>query len=69
LEYLTTEDLIVLAADPGVGPIQDLGLLDSAAHRPSASVFGPDAYPNIDAKAGSSGSSVNQSLGLSRYEP
>ncbi|AXH95019.1 type II toxin-antitoxin system death-on-curing family toxin [Ornithinimicrobium avium] len=52
MEYLTTEDLIALAADLGVGPIQDLGVLDSAAHRPSASVFGRDAYPDIDAKAG-----------------
>lgn len=52
MEYLTTEDLLALAADLGVGPIQDLGLLDSAAHRPSASVFGRDAYPGIDAKAG-----------------
>ncbi|WP_131104918.1 type II toxin-antitoxin system death-on-curing family toxin [Ornithinimicrobium sufpigmenti] len=52
MEYLTTEDLLALAADLGVGPIQDLGLLDSAAHRPSANVFGRDAYPGIDAKAG-----------------
>lgn len=33
-------------------PIQGLGLLDSAAHRPSASVFGHDASPEIDTKAG-----------------
>lgn len=52
MEYPTTEDLLALAADLRVGPIQDLGLLDSAAHRPSASVFGRDAYPGIDAKAG-----------------
>ncbi|WP_306239360.1 type II toxin-antitoxin system death-on-curing family toxin [Ornithinimicrobium cryptoxanthini] len=51
MEYLTTEDLLAVAADLGVGPIQDLGLLDSAAHRPSASVFARDAYPDIDAKA------------------
>ena len=52
MEYLTTEDLLTLATDLGVGPIQDLGLLDSAAHRPSSSVLGRDAYPDIDAKAG-----------------
>ena len=52
MEYLTTEDLLALAADLRVGPVQDLGLLDSAAHRPSASVFGRDAYLDIDAKAG-----------------
>lgn len=52
MEYLTTEDLLALAADLRVGPVQDLGLLDSAAHRPSASVFGRDAYDGIEAKAG-----------------
>ena len=52
MEYLATEDLLTLAADLGVGPVQDVGLLDSEAHRPSASVFGRDAYPGIDAKAG-----------------
>ncbi|WP_134774243.1 type II toxin-antitoxin system death-on-curing family toxin [Ornithinimicrobium flavum] len=52
MEYLTTEDLLALAADLRVGPVQDLGLLDSAAHRPSANVFGRDAYPDIDSKAG-----------------
>ena len=52
MEYLTTEDLLALAADLRVGPIQDLGLLDCAPHRPGASVLGRDAYPDIDAKAG-----------------
>ena len=52
MEYLTTEDLLALAADLGVGPVEDLGLLDSAAHRPRASVLGRDAYPDIDSKAG-----------------
>ncbi|MGD8150734.1 type II toxin-antitoxin system death-on-curing family toxin [Ornithinimicrobium sp. Y1694] len=52
MEYLTTEDLLALAADLGVGPVQDLGLLDSAAHRPGASVLGRDAYPDIDTQAG-----------------
>ncbi len=52
MKYLTTEDLLVLVADLGVGPIRDLGLLDSAAHRPRASVLGRDAYPDLDLKAG-----------------
>ena len=52
MEYLTTEDLLALAADLGVGPVRDLGLLATAAHRPSASVFGRAAYSGIDAKAG-----------------
>lgn len=50
-EYLTLEDVLSLIADLKVGPIRDIGLLDSAVHRPQVSVFGADAYPGIDAKA------------------
>ncbi|MBK8447178.1 MAG: Fic family protein [Micropruina sp.] len=51
IEYLTLEDVLSLIEDLGVGPIRDIGLLDSAVHRPQVSVFGDDAYPGIDAKA------------------
>lgn len=51
IEYLRLDDLLALIADLGVGPIRDVGLLDSATHRPQSSVFGEDAYPSIDAKA------------------
>ena len=51
IEYLTLEDVLNLIEDLGVGPIRDVGLLDSAVHRPQASVFGEDAYPGIDDKA------------------
>ena len=51
IEYLTLEDVLSLIEDLGVGPIRDIGLLDSAVHRPQVSVFGEDAYPGIDAKA------------------
>lgn len=51
IEYLTLEDVLGLIEDLGVGPIRDIGLLDSAVHRPQVSVFGSDAYPSIDAKA------------------
>jgi death on curing protein len=51
IEYLTLEDVLGLIADLGVGPIRDVGLLDSAVHRPQVSVFGTDAYPGIEAKA------------------
>lgn len=51
IEYLTLEDVLGLIEDLGVGPIRDIGLLDSAVHRPSVSVFGADAYPSLDAKA------------------
>ncbi|GAB3302238.1 type II toxin-antitoxin system death-on-curing family toxin [Epidermidibacterium keratini] len=49
--YLTTENLLALVADLRVGPVRDVGLLDSAAHRPSARVFGAEAYPSIHLKA------------------
>lgn len=51
IEYLTTEDLLALIDDLGVGPIRDLGLLDSAAHRPQTSFWGQDAYQSLDDKA------------------
>lgn len=50
-EFLTTEDLVALAGDLGVGPIRDLGLLDSATHRPQASLWGQEAYPTLELKA------------------
>ncbi len=48
---LSLEDLLTLVADLAVGPVRDLGLLDSAAHRPGAVLFGHEAYPTLDAKA------------------
>jgi death-on-curing protein len=51
IEYLTLEDLLALIEDLGVGPIRDVGLLDSAVHRPQATVYGDDAYPDLDQKA------------------
>jgi death-on-curing protein len=48
---LTTEDLLTLVADLGVGPVRDMGLLDSAAHRPGAVLYGREAYPDLDRKA------------------
>lgn len=37
----------LLAAEPGV---RDAGLLDSAVARPRATVFGQEAYPDLDSK-------------------
>jgi death-on-curing protein len=51
IEYLTLEDLLGLIDDLGVGPIRDVGLLDSAIHRPQATVYGDEAYPDLDQKA------------------
>ena len=53
IEYLDLDDLVLLATallgDPP--PIRDLGLLGAAVARPSASVFGDDAYPDVWSKA------------------
>jgi death-on-curing protein len=49
--YLTLEDLLQLTDDLGVGPIRDLGLLGSASHRPTTSLYGQEAYPGLDIKA------------------
>jgi death on curing protein len=51
VEYLDLEDLLGLIRLLDVGPVRDLGLLDSAAFRPRASVFGADAYASIEMKA------------------
>lgn len=51
IEYLRCEDLLALADDLGVLEVRDLGLLDSACHRPAASLFGRDAYATIHDKA------------------
>ena len=51
VEYLDLEDLMCLVRSLGVGPVRDVGLLDSAAGRPRSSAFGEDAYPNLRLKA------------------
>ena len=51
IEYLSLEDILTLIEDLAVGPIRDVGLLDSAVHRPRVTVFGRDAYSGLDAKA------------------
>ena len=40
IEYLTLEDALILIEDLTVGPVRDLGLLDSALHRPTATLWG-----------------------------
>lgn len=50
-DYLTLEDLLSLVDDLEVGPVRDLGLLDSAAHRPRTELWGAQAYPSVDDKA------------------
>jgi death-on-curing protein len=50
-EYLSLEDLLGLVNALEAGPVRDLGLLDSACHRPQASFFGREAYPTLTGKA------------------
>ena len=51
--YLTVPELLHVAERAlGFEPkIRDIGLLEAAAARPTASAFGSDAYPDLDAKA------------------
>ncbi|MBA3236198.1 MAG: Fic family protein [Chloroflexi bacterium] len=53
-EYLDLEDLLAAAAQTLGRPpeIRDVGLLEAAAVRPRSTVFGSDAYADLDAKAG-----------------
>ncbi|MEV3931660.1 type II toxin-antitoxin system death-on-curing family toxin [Streptomyces sp. NPDC049944] len=52
--YLSSEDILVIAgyacSDMQV-VVRDAGLLESAAHRPSAAMFGEQAYPDVIDKA------------------
>ena len=52
-EYLDLDDLLAAAEAAVGGPpaVRDIGLLDAAAARPRSSVFGADAYPDLDMKA------------------
>lgn len=51
--YLTVEEMLDIAeiACGGSVTIRDFGLLESAVHRPQASMFGQEAYPDPHGKA------------------
>lgn len=53
IEYLDLDDLLAAAEAALEGPptVRDIGLLDAAAARPRSSVYGADAYPDLDTKA------------------
>lgn len=53
MRYLTTGDLLAIAdlVMDGRAEVRDAGLVDSAAQRPRATVFGTDAYPELPEKA------------------
>lgn len=52
-EHLDLEDLLAAAeAALGAPPsVRDIGLLEAAVARTKASIFGEDAYPDLDRKA------------------
>ena len=49
-QFLELEDAIELVARAGFY-VKDLGLLDSALARPKTTLFGEDAYPELELKA------------------
>jgi len=52
-EHLDLDDLLA-AADAALGrtpEVRDIGILEAAVARTRASVYGEDAYPDLDAKA------------------
>jgi death-on-curing protein len=51
--YVTVEQALRIARAAVGGPVEvrDVGLLESAVHRPRASVLGQDAYPDLLTKA------------------
>ena len=49
--YLDLEDLLALTRILGVGPVRDIGLLDSAAVRPTSALYGEEAYATVPLKA------------------
>lgn len=52
--YLSSEDVLAIAefaCDDMQVVVRDVGLLDSAVHRPSAAMFGQEAYPELLDKA------------------
>ena len=51
VEYLDLDDIVGLVRRLDVGPIRDIGLLDSAVARPRSSAFGEDAYATVSLKA------------------
>ena len=50
-DYLSLEDLLDLVKALNAGPVRDIGLLDSACHRPQAGLLGQEAYPTLAGKA------------------
>jgi death-on-curing protein len=50
-EYLELRDALRMVRRLEIGPVRDLGLLDSALARPRTTLFGVDAYESLKLKA------------------
>lgn len=50
-EYLGLDDVLLMVRLLGVGPVRDIGLLDSAINRPGASAGSVEFYPTLRLKA------------------
>jgi death on curing protein len=65
VRYLTLVELLRVAERTlGSVEVRDIGLLESAAARPQATVFGKDAYPSLDLKAAALVHSVTKNHAL-----
>lgn len=52
IRYFTMDDVTRTIHKLGLGKIRDLGLLESALHRPQTVVFGVESYASVFEKAG-----------------
>jgi death-on-curing protein len=62
--HLSLGQLLAIAEMLGEPAVRDLGLLDAAVHRPQASAFGEDAYPDLHSKAAALLESLVRNHGL-----
>ena len=51
ITYISLDDAMRAIVMLKIGPVRDIGLLDSALSRPRASAFGEDAYLTVGLKA------------------
>lgn len=66
MEFLTAEDLVEIATRSlgAPAPVRDYGLLDAAAHRPQATLFGQDVYATTHERAAALLESVSRNHAL-----
>ncbi|WP_062522644.1 type II toxin-antitoxin system death-on-curing family toxin [Demequina silvatica] len=50
-EYIELDELLAMVRVAGLGPVRDVGLLESALARPGTTLMGADAYPTLSLKA------------------